>query len=319
MSASTTTTKSTFSGFYVPPILSWQNPASTGIVLAETLGLFLVFSSPLTLRYFLKYSAYLVGLLSLAEIGSRTVSGKPTGLVSSYRPSRFVPINDKFVNDVASYVAHIISRATFGIQHLLDARDPVKGLKLAAAFYTVSVFLSFLPLKSLVLTSIVLAFSLPPLYLQFKPEVDEAVEKLAAKFHEQTKVAQTKFHEKAGPHLEKVKKFLPQSGAVKASTATTVPSTSTSTTVPSTSTTAPAAAATSTSTSTFGAVPTSSTADVKTTVTSTAASVKAPADDTFKTFDSVPSLAGNIPIDHEKLAAQLAADRAKAEGAVNGL
>ena len=301
----TDTSKPTFPGFYVPPILSWRNPTETGILLAETLGLFLVLSSPLSLRLFLKFSAYLIGLLSLVELGSRSVSGKPKGLVTSYQPSRFLPFTDSFVHDVANYVAHIFSRATFGIQHLLDARDPSKGLKLAGAFYVTYILLCLLPLKSLILTAIILTFSLPPLYLQFKPEVDRVVSDLQAKLQEHKKVASDKIYAKAGPHIEKAKKFFPVAAAVSAPASASTEPTTTAT---------PAA---SKDTSSFGAVPASGA--VPSSVSSSASKVAGNPEDAFKNFDSVPTLAGNIPIDQDKLSATLAANRAKAEGAVNGL
>lgn len=325
-----------FKGFQTPDILTWKNPYDTGILLAEALGLFIVFGSTLTLRYFLKFASSIVGLLSLTEWASRSVSGQRKGLVSTYQPSRFLPLSEKVVNDVASYVAYAFRRLTFGIQHLIDARDPVKGLKLAGALYGTYILLWIFSLKALLLTSIIVAFSVPPLYLQFKPEVDKIIGQIQAHLHEHAKTVSKHFYAKAGPQIEFVRKLVgPRGGfdttknvspigdvptaAAKPTQYTTLKSPSTKV-LPFTasdldlpdlfeSRTTPSASGVSNPASTVKPV----------NVKSNPVTASQIPDDMLRAFDSVPTLAGNVPIDHQELSATLAADKAKAKGAINSL
>lgn len=342
-----------FGGFKVPYILSWRNPYETGVLLAEVLGLFVMFSSTLTLRWFLRAAFWIVGAASFVEWGSRTVSGQKQGLVTAYQPSRFLPLSDSVVNDVASYVSYVFRRVIFGIQHVLDARDPEKGFKLAGLFYVLYVFLGLLKLRTLLLTAIVLSFSLPPLYLQFKTEVDDVITKVQAHVHEHLKQLHAKAHAKAGPQIDYVKKLVgPRGGFPGTANASPVGETPTAAAKPtaytSGSSTSGSGATSSArdssahntgfssgpsldstlgtpSGSHFGSPSASgpisgleATAD-KTPFGShesksgaqTGSAKSGVHDDAFKNFDSVPTLAGNVPIDHEKLSHALAEDKAK--------
>lgn len=327
-----------FKGFQVPSILTWKNPFETGVLLAETLGLFLVFGSTFTLRYFLRFASSVVGLLSVVEWASRSVSGQRKGLVSTYQPSRFLPLSENVVNDVASYVAYAFRRLTFGIQHLLDARDPAKGLRLAGLLYGSYILLWIFSLKALLLSGIIVAFSVPPLYLQFKPEVDKAISQILAHLHEHAKNASTQIHAKAGPQIEFVKKLVGPRGGFDTTknvspigevpTAAAKPTQYTSQ-KPSSLNTSPLATSglsSSHSTESPSNAPTPGVAHTNpanvvkpVNVNTNPTSANQIPDDLFKSFDTVPTLAGNVPIDHQKLSAALAADKAKAEGAVNGL
>lgn len=364
--------KSHFSGFQVPHILSWKNPYETGSLLAEALGIFLVLSSTFSLRFFLKIFSTVIGLFSVVEWGSRAISGQRKGLILNYRPSRFLPLSDSFVQDLTNYLTYSIRRVTHSIEGLVDAREPFHGLQLAGLLYATYVFLGLFSLKTLVLLSILFAFGLPPLYLQFKAQIDEIVSELLSKAHKQTKVLHDKIDEKAGPQISQVKKLFGSRGGFPG-TATVNPigevptaaaqptaytssaahpeSTATSRATPATSANNAAtpfasfgsadavkSAATSHTPETttvhapetaakaagvagapiYEKTTTTTSPDANTTTTTKTTTTTVPADE-FKNFSTVPTLVGNVPIDQEKLSAALSADKAKNEGAVNGL
>lgn len=336
------TKKAHFSGFQVPYILSWKNPYETGTLLAETLGIFAVFSSTLSLRVFLKLASTIIGLFSIVEWGSRAISGQRQGLILNYKPSRFLPLSDSVVNDVANYVSYAFRRVIFGIEHLVDARKPVCGLQLAAGLYVAYFFLGIFSLKTLVLASIIIAFGLPPLYLEYKTEVDDAINEYHAKAHQQAKVLGDKIYEKVGPQIEQVRKIVGPRGGFPGSanvspirdvpTAAAKPTAYTSTASTSQSSAAPTHSSKSetsgpthyAATPSTGSVPvtyesiTTSSPNSTTTTTTAHSTSAADAADVLKTYDSVPTLVGTVPVDQKKVNAILA-EKAKDEGAVNGL
>lgn len=359
-----TAKKSHFAGFQVPHILSWKNPYETGSLLAEALGIFIVLSSTFSLRFFLKIFSSVIGLFSIVEWGSRAISGQRKGLILNYRPSRFLPLSDSFVHDLTNYLTYSIRRVTHSIEGLVDAREPFHGLQLAALLYATYVLLGLFSLKTLVLLTIVFAFGLPPLYLQFKSQIDELISDLLSKAHKQSKVLHDKIDEKAGPQISQVKKLFgsrggfPGTAAVNpigevptaaaqptafTSSAAHPESSATSRSVPSASSHSAAtpyasfgsadavkdAATTHTpetaskaagvaGTPIYEKTTTTTSPENSTTTTTKTTTTTVPADE-FKNFSTVPTLVGNVPIDQEKLEAALSADKAKNEGAVNGL
>lgn len=302
MSVETPVPKPGFKGFQVPRVLSWQNPQETGLLLAESLGIFVVLSSPFTLRVFLRLSFWLVGLFSLVEIVSKHLNGQQSGFIGGAKPSRFLPLNDTVANQVASALSKLLHKIISGVEDVLDAKNPIEGLKIAGVCRLLYFLLGLFSVKCLVLVSIVLAFGLPPLYLQFKPQVDEAITELHSKADVHAKKVGDAAYAKAGPQIDFAKKLLGKRGGFPAkanvspvtdfegASAKPTAYTSGASTTPSAAEPSPSAS----SSSNGGTVP----VETKTTTTTHTAQVP---EDVFAKFDSVPSLAGNIPIDQKKV------------------
>lgn len=327
MSTQPTTPKSGFQGFNVPPALSWRNPQETGLLLAESLGIFVVLSSPLTLRLFLRLSFWLVGLFSLIELVSKHLNGQQQGFIAAAKPSRFLPLNHTVANQAANALSNLLRKIISGVENVLDAKNPVKGLKIAAVCRLVYSLLGIFSVKFLVLFSIVLVFGLPPLYLQFKTQVDDAITELRSQASGHAKKVGDAAYAKAGPQIDFVKKLVGNRGgfpakanvspvkdfdgaSAKPTAFTSGASTSPAASAASATHAAPSAPVTSKSPS---AAPKSTTTGetvspskaagsipVETKTTTTTHTAQVP-EDVFSKFDSVPSLAGNIPIDQDKV------------------
>lgn len=200
--------KNSYKSAKLPSILTWSNPKETGLLLGQLLLLWTVLSSTFTLRLFLRLSYWVVGALSFAEFASRKLQNSKTGVVSSYRPSRFLRIEDKKIDAFAQQVAGSIRKGYSGIEHVVDARDPTKGFSLSAVFWLSYKLLGAFSLKALFLFAIVALFSLPRLYLEFQEPIDNSIEEARKQVSEHVAKGKKLAHEKAGPQIEMVQKLV---------------------------------------------------------------------------------------------------------------
>lgn len=178
------------------------------MLFVQLLLVWVVFSSTLTLRLFLRLSYWAVGLLSAVEYATRKLNGSKSGLVANYRPSRFLRIEDKNIDAFAQHVASGIRRAYGGIEHVVDARNPTKGFGIAAAFWLTYKLLGAFSLKSLFLIAIIGAFAVPRLYLEFQQPIDNALGQGCHHVHQQLAKGKKLAYEKAGPQIEMVQKLI---------------------------------------------------------------------------------------------------------------
>lgn len=292
-----------FTGINVPYILTWKNPYETGVALAKALVAFTIFVK-ITPQLFLKYFFIVIGSLSVIEVASKAISG--TGIVSSLQPSRFLFISDYALDDYASCVTCTIRRIASDAVRLIDARSPCYGVRLAATAFFVYQVLKIVSLRNLVFVSIISAFSLPPLYLANKKQVDEAVEHFRIQSCEVVDSVKAKVHEKAGKQIDMVKNVLgPRGGFPGHANPSPVGEVPTAAAKPTEFTQKSAGQDEEVA---------SSGASVKTSATTpSAAELK----DITSQFDSVPTLAGNVPINHAKLNESLEASVAETTAAVN--
>lgn len=282
-----------FTGLEFPYALTWKNPYETGVLLTKVLVGFAI-AAKLTPQLFFRLFYLTVGALSLAEAATKLVTG--TGVVSTLQPSRFLFLSDYEIDDYASCVTCAVRRATAVSLSLVDARDPWKGLQLSFGAYFVYQLLKVFSLRNLVFVLIIGAFSLPPLYLALKTEIDDTVEHLRVQALEGVDAASTKLHEKAGKQIDFVKNLLgPRGGFPGHANPSPVGEVPTAAAKPTefTATSADATPA----------------ANAASTTTPSATELK----DITAHFDSVPTLVGNVPVDHAKLNASIDAGKAESD------
>lgn len=200
-----------FKGFSVPPILTWENPYATGSLLAQAVGLWVVFSSTFTLRVALRAFYWIVGVLSVVEAVSRKFNNSKHGIVSDYRPSRFLAIDDHTVARLSTSVSRAIKMVIEGIQTVLDAECPASGLALAAGAWLLRLLVGVISLKTVTLIAILFAFGLPPVYLQFKGPIDASIKQSIDLAHVKALELRKLIEQKLGPYFQFLHK-LPGSG-----------------------------------------------------------------------------------------------------------
>lgn len=208
--AATGTTATTgtyrFTGFTVPDVLTWRDVNKTGVLAGEAIGAWVVLSSTWSLRLFLRLSSYALFFLAIGEYATRILYGSKTGLVASYRPSRFLP-DDRQLQHLASTLASQFRGVLTKAGLLVDSRTPSLNIKVAVASYFSYLILGLIPLRILALLAILLTFSVPVAYLQFKPQVDQVITQLLSSAHAHKAKACKLAHDKAGPQINFVKKL----------------------------------------------------------------------------------------------------------------
>lgn len=191
-----------------PPILTWQNPVKTGTLVAELLGALLLLRYGNLLRFGLRVTYWAVGFSGIAEYASRLVTGKKQGVVSSYKPSRFINISQVTVEKYANKAAKASVDTIHDVKKLFDAEDLSLSLTVFIGAFFAYLLTGVLSISTLLIVGVVLAFAVPPIYLKFQKEIDHfaAIAHQEATKHANT--ASTHVNKAIGPHLDVAKKHV---------------------------------------------------------------------------------------------------------------
>lgn len=184
------------------PLLTWKNPVATGKVFGG-LVLGLVLLKVNVINYFF-YVAYLGLLVSAAaEYVGKLITGQ--GFVTKYTVHG--PLYSKIVNEsLLPAVGRFATCFESQIQRIVYAQDIELTLKAAGVSYILYFVTSYLSLYTISIISVVLAFTLPYLYIQNKDEIDAAVAHYSKLLKQKSSELTDQAHKAAAPHLDNLAK-----------------------------------------------------------------------------------------------------------------
>lgn len=183
-------------------LLTWKDPVATGKVFGGLLlGLVLL---KVNFINYIFYAAYLGLLVSAAaEYVGKLVTGQ--GFVTKY--TAHAPSYSKFVNDsILPAIGRFATCAESKVQRIVYAQDIELTLKAAGVSYVLYFVTSYLSLYTLAIVSVVLAFTVPFLYVQNKDEIDAAVAHYSKIVRQKSSELTDQAHKSVAPHLDTLAK-----------------------------------------------------------------------------------------------------------------
>lgn len=293
-----------------PPILTWQNPVKSGTLVAELLGALLLLRYGNLLRFGLRATYWAVAVSGSAEYASRLFSGNRHGVVSSYKPSRFININQVTVEKYTNKAAKAAVDTIHDVKRLFDAEDLALSLTVFIGAFFAYLLTGVLSVSTLLIVSVVLAFTVPPVYLKFQKEIDHFAAIAHQEVTKHANTASAHVNKAIGPHLDVAKKHAANVSSIVGLNRGGFPSDATksakttSADVPPVGTVKAAEPVVKTPKITESSVPPASTATTHSTTTTTTTLPKKPAPEATSPhtaaypdilkYDTVPTLTGSI-------------------------
>jgi hypothetical protein len=155
-------------------IFNWEDPIRTATAFGECLVLLAIFQNADLLRFVLRLCYLFIGITALTEIGTKFLNGGHAGLVSSYRPSRLMPINKDHVQYHANMFATMFAEALYWVRRVVDARDlKLTGVSIFFLWFTYCLTAVF-SVSSILSLLVIGAFTVPAIYTRFRVEIDHA-------------------------------------------------------------------------------------------------------------------------------------------------
>lgn len=283
----------------VPPLFAWTNPVRSGTAFATVLAILLGSSN--LLRLVLRLLTWTIGVAFVAEYASRKFYNTNRGVVASYRPSRFISGQRQHIEKCTTLIAQAVDDFYAQLLRVVDAED----LATTGAFFGLSltgyIFTKFLSLRTIAVLATVVAFTLPPVYLRFQPEIDDLLAKLHHHAGEHLNKVHSQVSQAAAPHLQKAQGHvsvlqqrlgIKRGGPVDAYDASKTPGATGSDSSPSVKKAADSAASTGTTTGSSATASSTSQSSGP-----TGSSVYPTLDPKKEGFDSIPTMVGNVKLD----------------------
>lgn len=188
----------------IPKVLTWSDPVHSGTVLLQILATLFIVRYGNLLRLFLRTTYWAIAVTGIAEFLTRQIHQSDQGMVSSYRPSRYINVSHVTIEKFASRAARHVNECLNELNKIFDAED--LSLSLVAFFATVFMYIltSCVSVSALLFIATLAAFTLPRLYLQFQKEIDQVIDIVQKELHKHYSNVHSQAKAAAGPHLEKV-------------------------------------------------------------------------------------------------------------------
>ena len=192
----------TFNG--ASSIFNWEDPIRTATAFGECLVLLAIFQSADFLRLVLRLCYLFIGITALTEIGTKFLNGGKAGLVSSYRPSRLMPINKDHVQYHANMFATMFAEVLYWVRRVVDARDlKLTGVSVFCLWFTYCLTAVF-PVSSILSLLVIGAFTVPAIYTRFRAEIDHARGHLGGICNKHYSTYHNQITSATQPHISKV-------------------------------------------------------------------------------------------------------------------
>lgn len=184
-------------------LLTWEDPVASGKVFGAIIAaLILVKVNVVSLVFHLLYFALLVS--AAAEYAGKLVTGQ--GFVTKYLGSVPKSHSETLRSKVLPAVGDAAGAAEAYVHKIVFAQDIESTLKAAGVSYIVYKLTSWFSVYSLLVVSVLLAFSVPPFYKANKKEIDAAVAQFTKVVKDKTAEYTELAHKKAAPHIETLTK-----------------------------------------------------------------------------------------------------------------
>lgn len=192
----------------VMALLTWQDPVRTSIAFGECVGVLMLVQNGGILRFFLYVGYLALGVTALVEFATKFVTGGQSGLVSYFKPSKFLNINKEHLQSHADTIVAVVYEALYWARRVLDARDLKLTLMTFAGLFVVYGMTATVPFASMLTVFVVGAFTLPAFYLKFQKELDHAHGYFSNIFSDKANSARSQFMNSQfmnglNPHLQK--------------------------------------------------------------------------------------------------------------------
>ncbi|RVX66592.1 hypothetical protein B0A52_09469 [Exophiala mesophila] len=186
-------------------LLSWKNKRATGITFLSVVALIFACRYLPVLRYSLKLTWSVLGVVTLAEVASKTVTG--SSLTSAVRPRRYYKIPKETLEASLDDLENLINFFVIEAQRIVFAENTlVTGATFFAAL--VSYYLiKLLPLWGFILLSTVVLFTAPLIYIENKEFVDAQLDEAAKVIGQQTSQLKDLTAQHTSKGLDTVKQY----------------------------------------------------------------------------------------------------------------
>ncbi|KAF5117937.1 hypothetical protein DUD61_004440 [Geotrichum candidum] len=196
-------------------LLRWQNPVKSATILTELiLLLFLIHNDWRFLHSLLQLVYVAIGLVALTEAVTKFLNGGNAGLVSSFRPSRYVVIGSTELQAHAGYLVVIAEELLYWIQRVLDVTELRVTITAFVSTFIVHRITAIVPFYPLINAVVIGAFTIPAIYARFQPEIDHANSYFANIFGEKVDHVKAEINTKAASQIEFVKTTRNSVGAI---------------------------------------------------------------------------------------------------------
>lgn len=188
-----------------PAILTWQDPIKSGTVFGQLLAVLLVLRYGNLFRISLRLVYWTVGTIGAVEFVTRKFQGSHKGLFSSYKPSRFIGVSQTSLEVHSRRLAQCFADSFADAKQIIDGEDLGLSLFVFIASFIGYILTGFLSISALLLMTLILAFSAPPVYLQFQTQIDELLASVQKELGDKYEQVHKKASDAAGPHIAKAK------------------------------------------------------------------------------------------------------------------
>jgi len=158
-------------------LFTWKFPRASGVVFAGSVSLILAVHYIDVLRYVLKGLYLSFAAVSAAEFAGKTLTGN--GFVSQMRPNRYFAVPRESLDSIFAGLHQFINFLVLEFQRILFVENFATTVSAFVASFFGYVLIKYLPLWSLVLTSTVLAFTVPLVYLKNQEVIDQQIAHLS--------------------------------------------------------------------------------------------------------------------------------------------
>ncbi|RPA81916.1 hypothetical protein BJ508DRAFT_414400 [Ascobolus immersus RN42] len=158
-------------------LFTWKFPRASGVVFAGSVSVILAVHYIDVLRYVLKGLYLSFAAVSTAEFAGKTLTGK--GFVSQMRPQKYFAVPRESVESIFAGLHQFLNFLVLEFQRILFVENFATTVSAFVATFFSYFLIKYLPLWSLVLTSTILAFSVPLVYLKNQEVIDQQIAHLS--------------------------------------------------------------------------------------------------------------------------------------------
>jgi uncharacterized protein YjbJ (UPF0337 family) len=177
--SATTETDQSLTSFhnFFNDLFTWKFPRASGVVFAGSVSFILAVHYIDLLRYVLKGLYLSFAAVSAAEFAGKTLTGN--GFVSQMRPNKYFAVPRESVDSIFAGLHQFINFLVLEFQRILFVENFATTVSAFVASFFGYVLIKYLPLWSLVLTSTVLVFTVPLVYLKNQEVIDQQIARLS--------------------------------------------------------------------------------------------------------------------------------------------
>lgn len=139
------------------------------------------------------------------EVVTKSLGGGNNGLVSSFKPSRFLMVDPAHIQYHAQTYASFVSESLYWLRRIIDAKDAKLTTMAIFSLFVLYILTMMVSLPSLLTILLITAFTFPPTYNRYRPEMDHAYGQISSVFGGHYSNYQGQFNTMTAPHFEKVR------------------------------------------------------------------------------------------------------------------